>query len=78
MKKYDVDNGVLIAKVENFGKASNARLFKGLVIVEADREKVDNISDLKEKIEDKKGKAILLNVVDSKGTNRFVGLEIPE
>lgn len=78
LEKYDVDNGVLIANVENFGKASNARLFKGLVIVEADREKVDNVNELKEKIEDKKGKAILLNVVDSKGTNRFVGLEIPE
>lgn len=76
--QFKVQNGVLISKVKRFGKAENQRLFAGLVITEIDRVKIDSVSELEDVIDDNKGKAILLKVVDQTGTSRFVGMEIPE
>lgn len=78
IKQYDIKYGVLITKVKRFSKAENQRLFAGLVITEVDRDKIKSVSDLEDIIEDKKGEAALLKVVDSEGTSRFVGLVIPE
>lgn len=75
---YKVDNGVLITNVESFSKAEDQRLSKGLVIIEADRKKVNDVKSLEKIIDGKKGKAILLKVQDKDGNSRFVGLEIPE
>jgi serine protease Do len=75
---FDIDNGVLITKVKPFSKAEDQRLFSGLVIVEADKNKIYNVDDLKDVIESKKGSAILLKVIDQQGNARFVGIEIPE
>ncbi len=77
-ESYKVENGVLITNVESFSKAEDQRLFKGLVIIEADRKKVNDVKSLEKIIESKKGKAILLKVQDKDGNSRFVGLEIPE
>jgi serine protease Do len=76
--KYKVDNGVMISKVKRFSKAENQRLFPGLIITEIDRIKIDSVSELEDIIDDNKGKAVLLKVVDEGGTSRFVGMEIPE
>jgi serine protease Do len=76
--EYNIDNGVLITKVKRFSKADNQKLFPGLVITEIDRKKVDSVSDLENVMEDKKGEAVLLKVIDNQGTSRFVGIEIPE
>jgi S1-C subfamily serine protease len=73
-----VKHGVLITDVKAFSKAEDQRLFVGLVIIEADKEEINNVNDLKSAIEQKKGKALLLKVLDQQGNNRFVGLEIPE
>jgi len=75
---FKVDNGVLITEVKHFSKAEDQRLFAGLVIVEADRKQIDNVEDFTNAVDSKKGSALLLKVVDNKGNNRFVGLEIPK
>jgi len=75
---FDITNGVLITDVKPFSKAEDQRLFSGLVIVEADKNKIYNVDDLKDVIESKKGSAILLKVIDQQGNARFVGIEIPE
>jgi hypothetical protein len=48
------------------------------VIVEADKNKINNVDDIKDAIESKKGSALLLKVIDQQGNARFVGIEIPE
>lgn len=73
-----VDNGVLITKVDNFSKAADQRLASGLVIVEADKKKVSDVSSFEKILDNKKGKAVLLKVQDKEGNSRFVGIEIPE
>ncbi|HEX7356710.1 MAG TPA: Do family serine endopeptidase [Ignavibacteriaceae bacterium] len=73
-----VDNGVLITNVESFSKAEDQRLFSGLVIVEAEKKKVNDVNSFEKIIDNNKGKAVLLKVQDKDGNSRYVGLEIPE
>lgn len=76
--EYNVEEGILISDVKPFSKAEDQRLFKGLVIVEADKHSINSVDDFQNVINSKKGKAILMKVVDSKGNARYVGLEIPK
>lgn len=78
MKDHKVKNGILISDVKRFSKAENQRLFAGLVITEVNREKINSVSDFNDIIDDKKGEAVLLKVVDSRGTSQFIGIEITE
>ena len=71
-------SGILISNVEEFGKAADQRLGAGLVIVEADKKKVNDVASFEKIMDGKKGKAVLLKVQDKDGNSRFVGLEIPE
>jgi S1-C subfamily serine protease len=64
--------------VEDFGKAADQRLGSGLIIVEADKKKINDVAAFEKIIDAKKGKAVLLKVQDKDGNSRFVGLEIPE
>jgi serine protease Do len=75
---FNVSSGVLITDVKPFSKAEDQRLFSGLVITEANKQKVENVNDFKNIVDEKKGSALLIKVVDKDGNNRFVGLEIPE
>ena len=77
-ESLNVNNGVLITKVDNFSKAADQRLGSGLVIVEADKKKVSDVNSFEKIIDSKKGKAVLLKVQDKEGNTRFVGLEIPD
>ncbi|MFA7418602.1 MAG: Do family serine endopeptidase [Melioribacteraceae bacterium] len=77
MKELNVDSGVIISDVKQFGKAFNQSLQQGLVIVSADRKTINSVSELQSIINNKKGKAVLLKVVDSEGNSRLVGLDIP-
>jgi serine protease Do len=77
-KQFKVNNSVIISDVKNFGKAYNQRITRGLVITSADRKDISSVSDLQEIIESKKGQAVLLRIVDSQGTSRLVGVEIPK
>ena len=74
---YNLNKGVMISQVKPFSKAEDQRLFSGLVITEADKEKIDNVDDFKQIVEKKRGSALLMKVVDKEGNNRFVGIEIP-
>ena len=78
LAKYDTDNGVIITDVENFSKAFNQRLFKGLVVIEANKESVTSVDMFEEIIEGNKGEAVLLKVMDSQGATRFVGIDVPD
>ena len=75
---FKVNHGVLITDVKPFSVAEDQRLFAGLVIVEANKEQINNVQDFKNAVDKKKGSALLLKVVDQDGNNRFVGIEIPE
>ncbi len=77
-KDFNVKDGVLITNVEQFSKAEDQNLAAGLVITEVDRNKISDVKDFKNHIEESKGKAVLLRVIDNKGNARFIGLEIPE
>ncbi len=74
----NVSNGVLIAKTALYGRAQQEGLSDGLVITAADKKKIDSVTQLEKIIQGKKGAAVLLEVTDSKGNARYVGLEIPE
>ena len=75
---FDVENGVIITDVRAFSRSEDQRLFAGLVIVEADKTPINNVNDLSELIDAKKGSALLMKVIDNQGNTRFIGLEIPE
>jgi len=77
-ESLNVNSGILITKVESFSKAEDQRLGNGLVIVEADKKKINDVSEFEKIVDGKKGKAVLLKVQDKDGNSRFVGLEIPE
>ncbi len=77
-KEYKVNYGIKITEVKDFSKASDKNLFAKLVIVEADRKKVNNVAEFKNIITSKRGEAVLLKVRDVSGNTRFVGLDIPE
>lgn len=75
---FKVEGGVMISDVKPFSKAEDQSLFAGLVIVEVDKEPVYNVNDFSKLVENKKGSAVLLKVLDKQGNARFVGLEIPQ
>jgi serine protease Do len=75
---YKTDVGIIITDVKSFSKADDQRLFRGLVILEADRKAIKDVDDFKRIIDNKKGDAVLLKVQDAEGNTRFVGLEIPK
>jgi serine protease Do len=76
-QKFNTDNGVIITEVKPYGKAYDQRLLQGLLIVEADKKKIENVGDLKNIFEQKKGSAVLLKLQDAEGVTQFRGIEIP-
>jgi serine protease Do len=78
IKDFNINSGILITEVKSFSKAEDQRLFAGLVITEADKKDVNDVNDFSNILEEKRGSAILLKIVDNKGNTRFVGIEIPE
>ncbi|MBD3409857.1 MAG: Do family serine endopeptidase [Ignavibacteriales bacterium] len=76
--EYKVKNGVMITNVESFSVARDHGLFANLVVSKAGDEEVESVERFQEIIEYHRGDAVLLVVVDRRGTSRFVGLEIPE
>ncbi len=82
LEKFDVDNGILITDVKSFGIAQKSRLVKGFVINKVNSDKqwtdISSVSRFSEILDENKGQAILLSVVDGRGGSRIVGLEIPE
>jgi serine protease Do len=77
LNDFKIKNGVLITEVKEFSKAYNQRVSEGNVIVSADHKEVNTVSELKSIIENEKGQAILLKLVDKDGNSRLVGIDIP-
>jgi len=77
-ESYKVDNGILITDVKTMSKAYDQNMSKGFVITQVDKKKIDSVDEFDEVMKSKKGKAILVKVVDRQGTSRLVGLEIPD
>jgi serine protease Do len=75
---YKVDHGVIITEVKPFSKAEDRQLAKGFIILEADKKKINSVSDLRNVLKNKKGSAVLLKLQDGRGNNFFRGIEIPE
>jgi serine protease Do len=75
--EYKTDHGVKITEVRPFSRAEDKKLYEGLIIVEADKKKVNNVNDLKQAFENKKGQSILLKVQDARNNTIFVGIEVP-
>jgi len=78
LKKYNVENGILITAVEPISSAFDAGLRDGLVIIEVNKKKIDSVKEFDEIISRNKGSAVLLRVKDAQGNARFIGLEIPK
>lgn len=78
LEEFGVENGIYVVKVEDFGRAYNQRIFRGLVISEVDRKEINSVKEFDEIMQDKKGDAVLLRLVDRQKNSRFVGLEIPD
>jgi len=75
---FKIDDGVIITDVTPYSTAASQGLGKGLVITKADKKPVKNVSDFKKLMESMAGGAVLIEIADSKGNTRFIGLEIPE
>lgn len=75
---YKVDHGVIITNVKPFSKAEDRQLAKDFVILEADKRKINSVSELKNIFKDKKGSAVLLKLLDARGNNFFRGIEVPD
>ncbi|OGU42000.1 MAG: hypothetical protein A2X61_12105 [Ignavibacteria bacterium GWB2_35_12] len=77
-KNNDVSKGVVVTKVDRFGKAAERGLSPNGVIVKADRKELNSPEQLKKLIDSKKpGDAILLQL-KYPDASRIVALEIPD
>ena len=78
-KTADVDKGVLVSDVKQFGEAFNRDIRANDIILEADRKDVRSPADLKKVIEARKqGDSILLRVKRGNGTNYYAAVQIPK
>ena len=73
----DVEQGVLVSKVDNYSPASQRGLFPGLAIVKADKQTISKTGQIKKLMKDRQGEVVRLQV-KSKDGSRLVFLEIPK
>ena len=67
----------MVTSVERMSESFLRGLAEGMVIVEANKKKINDVKDLTDVISDKKsGDPILLKVVDKSGQERIVALKI--
>jgi serine protease Do len=77
-KSLEIENGVMIVKVEKFSEASEDGLLENDIIMEANRQNISNPKDLQNIIEKfKPGDAILLRVKRGEDIN-FFALQMPK
>jgi serine protease Do len=75
----EVEGGVLIQNIASLSPAQQRGLVRGDIIVEADRKKVNNLTDFRTVIDSKKpGDALMLRVQGADKNYRFVALSIPK
>ena len=74
---YKVDNGIIITNVKSLTEAYDQGLIQGFVITQVNKKNINSVDDFDKIVNNKKGEAVLLKVMDKQGTARFVGIEIP-
>ena len=76
-EKFKTEDGVFISGVDNYSEGFDRGLREGLVIIEADKEKIDNVEQLSSVLDRKsKGDVIVLKVRTPDGNVRLIALEI--
>jgi serine protease Do len=74
---YHVSNGVVITNIQMASEAQHEGLRTNYVITEAAHQKVTDAGKFEKIIKDNQGKAVGLNVVDSKGDSHFYAIKVP-
>ncbi|KXK42911.1 MAG: Trypsin-like serine protease [Chlorobi bacterium OLB5] len=76
-EKYNISGGVVVTAVERMSESMIRGLQEGFVIIEANKQKVNDVGDLTNAIKDKKsGDPVLLKVIDKSGQERIVALKV--
>jgi serine protease Do len=75
--KYDVTAGILVKEVAHFSEAFNRGMRSGFVIIEADKQKINNISDFENILNKKsKGDVVVMKVVTQMKDIRLIAVEL--
>ncbi len=76
-QKFNIDAGVMVTSVDMYSESFMRGMREGLVIIEANKKKIESVEDLIDVVNEKsKGDSILLKVVDPKGQESIVALLI--
>lgn len=76
-EKLNISGGVVVTSVDKFSDSFLRGVQEGVVIVEANKRKVNNTDDLESAISDKKeGDSVLLKVMDKNGTERIIAVKV--
>ncbi|MBS1514354.1 MAG: Do family serine endopeptidase [Bacteroidetes bacterium] len=76
-EKFDVSGGVYVTSVKRFSESFERGLREGLIIIEADKKSISNVSELESIINGKsKGDILVLKVKTEQGQVRLVAIEI--
>ncbi|MFN5247306.1 MAG: Do family serine endopeptidase [Ignavibacteria bacterium] len=75
--ELNIEDGVLITKVEPYSHASERGLFPGFVIVKAEKQSISKTGQINKIIKDRQGEVLKLQV-KSKDGSRLIFLEIPK
>jgi serine protease Do len=76
-KKYDVSGGVLVTSVEVYSESFMRGIREGYVIIEANKEKIDDVQDLVDMVNGKKeGESLLMKVVTPDKQERIFALKV--
>lgn len=74
-KKLNIEGGVVVTSVDMYSESFMRGMREGIVILEANKQKVDNVEDLISAVSSKnKGDSILLKVMTPDGQERIVAL----
>jgi serine protease Do len=75
--KYDVSSGILVTDVAHFSEAFNRGMRSGFVIIEADKQSIDSISDFESILSRKsKGDVVVMKVVTQMKDIRLIAVEM--
>lgn len=76
-EKYDVTQGLIITSVKRFSEGFDRGLAEGLVILEADKEKIESLDQFNSIVSNKnQGDVLLLKVKSPQGVIRLIAVEI--
>ena len=76
-EKYNISGGVVVTSVDKYSDAFLRGLGEGVVIIEANKKKINDADDLTGALSDKKpGDSILLKIIDRTGAERIMAVKL--